>query len=121
MNRSTKAWKRLPLAERKAIAAHITAVANLPCVVTGHFPATVHHCHSGSLADAGINRGAGQRPSDWFTIPIIADLHTGNGGIDGSKGVRSWEAEHGTQMDHLKTVSGWLGYDVFERAKNAQG
>jgi len=115
MNRSTKAWKRLTADQKKAIRAHLTAVADLPCVVTGRFPATLHHCHGGSLADAGINRGAGQRPSDWLTIPIIADLHTGNNGIDYGKGVRSWEAEHGAQMDHLKTVSEWLGYDVFEK------
>lgn len=114
MNRSTKAWKRLPLSERKAINAHLEAVAELPCVVTGRFPATLHHCHSGSLAEAGFNRGGSQRPSDWLVIPLILELHVGNG-IDGGKGVLTWEAEHGTQMDHLKTVSEWLGYDVFER------
>lgn len=116
MNRSTKAWKRIPLNERKAIARHQALVRSMPCVVTGSSNVTLHHCHSGSLREAGITRGVGQRPSDWLVIPITLDLHIGNGGIDGSKGVISWEKEHGTQMDHLKKVFQQVGYNGFHIA-----
>lgn len=68
------------------------------------------------MSDAGITRGAGQRPSDWLVIPITLDLHIGNGGIDGSLGVKTWEATHGTQMDHLVRVFQQLGYNGFKVA-----
>ncbi|MDP2141312.1 MAG: hypothetical protein Q8L20_10920 [Gammaproteobacteria bacterium] len=116
MNRSTKAWKRLPLRERKAIAAHHDAVRQMPCVVTGMRDVTLHHCHSGSMSDAGINRGVGQRPSDWLVIPILLDLHVGPDGIDGNRGVISWEKAYGAQFEHLKTVSRAVGYNVFHAA-----
>jgi len=116
MNRSTKAWKRLPLHERKAIAAHHDAVRDLPCVVTGVRGVTLHHCHSGSMSESGINRGAGQRPSDWLVIPLLANLHIGPHGIDGNRGVISWEEANGTQMEHLKSISQALGYNVFHAA-----
>lgn len=117
MSRSNKAWKRISLDERKAILAHHDRVRELPCVVTGRHGVTLHHCHSGSLGDSGINRGMSQRPSDWLVIPIIADLHVGPKGIDGQIGVRSWERENGMQIDHLKTVCRELGYNVFHEAK----
>jgi len=116
MARSTKQWKRIPLRERKAIEQYHALVAEMPCIVTGMRPVTLHHCHSGSLADAGINRGKSQRPSDWLVIPIILDLHVGPQGIDGSKGVRSWEAEHGTQMSHLLALQEKVGIDLFTLA-----
>lgn len=115
MNRSTKAWKRIPLAERKAIDKHHELVRSLPCVVTGRSDVTLHHCHSGSLGDNGIKRGGSQRPSDWLVIPLVLELHVGNG-IDGSIGVRTWEQQNGTQMDHLKSVFQQLGYNGFKVA-----
>lgn len=116
MNRSNKAFKRLDLKERKAIEAHLERVGSLNCVVTGYSHPTLHHCHSGSMSANGINRGGSQRPSDWFVIPIVASLHVGNGGIDGSLGVLSWEKLYGTQFEHLKTISRVLGYNVFKKA-----
>jgi len=116
VSRSTKQWKRKPLRERKAIMAYHSMLAEMACVVTGKRPVTLHHCHGGSLADAGINRGMSQRPSDWLVIPIIMDLHVGPQGIDGGKGVRSWEAEHGTQMDHLLALQEKLNIQLFTLA-----
>lgn len=113
MSRSTKQWKRIPLQERKDIRAYHNMLAEMACVVTGKRPVTLHHCHGGSLADAGITRGMSQRPSDWLVIPIIMDLHVGPHGIDGGKGVRSWESEHGTQMDHLLALQEKLDIDLF--------
>ncbi|OFE11400.1 hypothetical protein PHACT_12650 [Pseudohongiella acticola] len=116
MARSTKQWKRIPKDEKKAIEKYHALVAEMACVVTGKRPVTLHHCHGGSLADIGITRGMSQRPSDWLVIPIIMDLHVGPQGIDGGKGVRSWEAEHGAQLDHLIDLQLKLGIDLFTLA-----
>lgn len=116
MNRRTKAQKRIDPQEFKALKQHHELVRSMRCVVTGRSDVTLHHCHSGSMSDSGITRGTGQRPSDWLVIPITLDLHIGNGGIDGSMGVRTWEREHGTQMDHLKSVFQQLGYNGFKVA-----
>ena len=112
---ASKAYKRLSLEERKAIDMHLSNVAKLPCVVTGRSDVTLHHCHSGSLGDNGIKRGTGQRPSDWLVIPIVLELHVGNG-IDGGIGVRTWEEQNGTQMQHLCEVFRQLGYNGFKIA-----
>lgn len=116
MNRNTREWKRKPLLERKTIEALHDAIAQMPCVVTGRTPSTVHHCHSGSLADIGINRGASQRPNDFLVIPLAFDFHVGNQGIDAGVGVRTWEQRYGTQVDHLKRVCKRLGVNLFELA-----
>lgn len=114
---STKAWRRLPLAERKAIKAHEALLRQLPCVVTGRTPVTLHHCHGGSMKEAGFHVGMGEKASDWLQIPIHADLHVGPMGIDGGFGVKAWEELNGRQIDHLGAVSKKLGYNVIERAK----
>ena len=116
MNRNTKARKRLTLLERKALDAHWEVLGDFPCIVTGNRGVTLHHCHGGSMKDAGIHRGMGQRPSDWLVIPIIDDLHTGARGIDSGMGVLTWEERFGTQMHHLRKISRLPGYNVFELA-----
>ena len=69
------------------------------------------------MSSNGINRGGGQKASDWLQIPLTAKLHIMSGqAIDGSIGVKTWEKAHGDQFEHLKTVSRWLGYNVFEKA-----
>jgi len=103
----------MTLLERKVIAAHLNALAQLPCVVTGQSPVTLHHCHGGSLKDAGIHRGKSQRPSDFLVIPIVEQLHTGALGIDGGLGVRTWEFRFGRQMDHLHKISRFMEINVF--------
>lgn len=116
MNRRTKASKRIDPQEFKLLKQHHEFVRSMPCVVTGRSDVTLHHCHSGSLSEAGITRGVGQRPSDWLVIPITLDLHIGNGGIDGSMGVKTWEKTHGTQMEHLVEVFQQLGINGFKKA-----
>lgn len=116
MQRNTKERKRLSKLERDVIDGHRTLVADMGCILTGKYPATLHHCHGGSLKDNGIHRGMGQRPSEFLIIPLIADLHTGRDGIDSGMGVRTWERKYGTQMDHLREVSRRVKYNVFELA-----
>ena len=115
----TKAWKRLPLEERKAIVAHEARVRELGCIVTGsRWRVTMHHCHGGSMKDLGIHVGTGQKASNWLQIPLTQKLHVLDGmGIDaGGITLVEWEKTYGTQVELLKEVSRRLGYNVFEKA-----
>jgi hypothetical protein len=78
---------------------------------------TVHHCHSGSIAEHGITRGFGQKASDWLVIALPQELHVMSPtAIDGSIGVVTWEQQFGTQFDALCWLSRKLGYNVFKKA-----
>jgi len=61
--------------------------------------------------------GWGCKASDWLVIPLDAELHVGNHGIDYGVGVRTWEAKWGRQTDFLRQVIEHVGYDVFELAE----
>jgi len=113
---NTKAWKRLPLEERKAILAHEEKLRRLPCMATGvTHGITLHHCHGGSMKDIGVHSAAGMRSSDWLQIPLSAHAHTGQHGVD-VIGVETWERSYGPQVMLLKKLCKILGYNVFERA-----
>lgn len=91
----------------------------MPCVVTCRSPVTLHHCHGGSLTEEypHLARGKSQKTSDWLVIPIHADLHYGNHGIDSGVGVLTWEMKWGRQTDYLRRVIEETGVDVFMRAE----
>jgi hypothetical protein len=100
---------------------HWGELVKLGCIVTGsHEGVTLHHCHSGSMAEIGFNRGSRRGEEDrnhWLVIPLHRDLHCwGPEAIDGSKGVQSWEAEYGRQVDLLDEVCRRLNVDVWARA-----
>jgi len=96
---------------------HWDRVAALGCIITGR-PATIAHCHGGSMKDCGLHVGVAQKQSDWLVIPLSKELHQGQYGLDTwGDGVRAWESYWGkTQIELLQEVSARLGYDVFERA-----
>jgi len=48
---------------------HMARVAELPCVVCGTSPVQVHHIRMANLT------GAGQRCSDWLTMPLCNPDH----------------------------------------------
>jgi len=94
---------------------HHDNVRALRCVVSGTPYVTLHHCHGGSLADAGINTGMSQRGcSEALVIPLAPQYHVQDEGIDYGVGVQTWELWYGTQMEHLQDVSEQLGYDLIE-------
>ena len=102
----------------KTVSGHHKNVRSLRCVVTQNPTVTIHHCHSGSMADFGYVRGTSQRGvGEALVLPLKADFHcfdyAGNA-IDGSIGIRTWEEWYGTQMQHLHDVSALLGYNVFK-------
>jgi hypothetical protein len=66
------------------------------------------------MKDAGYHSGGAQRGcGEALVIPLKADFHVGDEGIDYGVGVLSWEKWYGTQMDFLKEVSDQLDYDIF--------
>lgn len=107
--------KRQPTAEVKR---HWSRVADIGCIVSrSRDRVTIHHCHGGSMRDAGVSRVFGRKNSDWLVIPLTADLHVGNNGIDQmGHTVRSWEEKYGRQDDHLDEVCRRLGVNVWKKA-----
>lgn len=96
---------------------HWNNVGNLKCVMSGRPNPTLHHCHGGSMVVRGVQRGGSQKTSDFLVIPLDAEYHTGNNGIDTAMSVNAWEDLFGDQADMLDEVSELLGYDVWELAE----
>ena len=66
------------------------------------------------MVEAGYESGGAQRGSgEALVIPLKADFHVGDEGIDYGVGVLTWEKWYGTQMDFLREVGELLGYDLF--------
>lgn len=90
------------------------------CVVTGRFDdTTIHHCHSGSMAEVGINRGGAQKVNDFLVLPLHRSVHcSGPGAIDGAVngGVLTWEATNGRQVDFINKLIDRTGIDVWAKA-----
>jgi len=97
---------------------HNRNLRQLVCVVSETPFITLHHCHGGSMLEHAANPGTSQRQNDALQIPLAALYHVGALGIDTGmgkfKGVAEWEAEFGTQIEHLEQTSWQLGYDVWE-------
>lgn len=103
----------------KTVKEHHNNVRALRCVITNNPAVTLHHCHGGSMTEAGYSSGMAQRGggSEALVIPIVASYHVGEDGIDYGVGVVTWERWYGTQMEHLKDIGEQLGYDLFRLAK----
>jgi len=94
---------------------HQANVRALRCVVTAYPYPTIHHCHDGSMVEAGYHTGMAQRGcGEALILPLKADYHIGDEGIDFGVGVVTWELWYGTQMEHLREVNEQLDYDIFE-------
>ena len=61
----------------KAEKSHMDRVASLSCVCCGAHGVHVHHLREG--------QGMSQRASNWLTIPLCPECHTGPNGIHGNK------------------------------------
>ena len=73
------------------------------------------------MKDIFPNPGMAQKACPYLQIPLHANYHIGQFGIDSGMGVTGWVAEwertFGRQIDHLTEVSGQLGYDVIRSAR----
>lgn len=63
----------------KAERRHMDRVASLPCMVCGADGVHVHHVREG--------QGMAQRASNFLTIAVCPDCHTGPRGIHGDKSI----------------------------------
>ena len=78
---------------------HMQRVAELPCVVCGTHPVQVHHIRMANLT------GAGQKASDWLTIPLCQPDHNML-----HSDMPMWEMRNGRQIDHVtKTLERLYG------------
>jgi hypothetical protein len=69
------------------------------------------------MKEAGWHVGTGQKQNPFLQIPLKAEYHVGDLGIDYGYGVKRWEKDFGTQMEHLEWVNGQLDYDIFRLAE----
>jgi len=99
----------------RTIKEHQANVRELRCVVTNSPYPTIHHCHGGSMVNAGYNSGVALRGvGEALILPLKADFHIGDEGIDFVIGVTTWECWYGDQMEHLADVNALLPYDIWE-------
>ena len=67
------------------------------------------------MVEAGYNSGGAQRGcGEALVIPLKAQFHVGEDGIDYGVGVLTWERWYGTQIDFIREVGELLGYDLFQ-------
>ena len=70
---------------------HMGRVAQLPCLGCGASGVHVHHIREG--------QGGSQRASDFLTVPLCSDCHTGGFSIHGSP--RAFTNIYGSELDML--------------------
>lgn len=84
----------------KAERAWLDRVASLGCCVC-RCEAEIHHLLTG--------KGMGQRASHFDVIPLCATHHRNGGhGVAIHSGVKTWEANFGTELEHLERVRAML-------------
>lgn len=64
---------------RHADKRHMGRVAELPCACCGVHGVQVHHIREG--------QGMAQRASNWLTVPLCPECHTGARGVHGDKSI----------------------------------
>ena len=70
---------------------HMARVAELPCLACGVSGVQVHHIREG--------QGGSQRASDFLTVPLCQECHTGGFSIHGSP--RAFTNINGSELDML--------------------
>lgn len=67
------------------------------------------------MKDEGYHSGTSQRGcGEALVLPLKAQFHVGDDGIDYGVGVRTWERHFGTQMELLQEINDGLDYDIFQ-------
>ncbi len=93
-----------------SVTAHEKQLRMLPCAVSRMTPVTLHHCHGGSMNLAGWRVGGGQKQNPFLQIPLHAQYHVGNFGIDSALGAKAWEELFGSQVSMLDWVDSQMAY-----------
>lgn len=63
---------------RRQAPAHLSFVRGLSCVITGGRPVDAAHIRYSEARYSKINPGVGQKPSDFWVVPVRSDLHVGD-------------------------------------------
>ncbi len=84
-------------APTKAEKAHMARVAEMPCIVCGDEPVSVHHALTGS----------GGRRNHMLVLPLCYRHHQGKDGIH-TVGRPIWQLAYGTETELLAKVQGRL-------------
>jgi hypothetical protein len=81
----------------KAEKAHLTRLAEYGCVICRR-PAEIHHPLKG--------KGMGMKAGHFEAIPLCHTHHrTGGHGVAIHAGIKTWEANHGTEAELLERVT----------------
>lgn len=75
----------------KAEREHMGRVASLSCACCGQYGVQVHHIRDG--------QGMSQRASNFLTVPLCQECHTGQFGVHGDKS--RMRARKATELDWL--------------------
>lgn len=99
----------------KAEQAHLDAVSALGCIVCGKdgmftIEAEIHHLKHDPTT--GQHLGMSQRASNFHVIPLCPRCHrTGGLGVAYHAGPRSFEAQHGTEIELWHKTQSLLGLE----------
>lgn len=76
-------------------------IAQLPCVVCGAEPVEVAHVRMAAPEFGKRQTGKGERPSDWWSLPLCPRCHRTGPDAQHKSGEREWWVARG--IDPIKT------------------
>jgi len=68
----TSSSKKRPREHRED---HLVFIRSLPCLITGKRPVDAAHIRYGDLRYGKPHAGAGEKPSDQYTVPLHHEVH----------------------------------------------
>lgn len=98
------------------VSIHERNLRSLRCVLSSDTRVTLHHCHGGSMKDAGWHVGVSQKQNPFLQLPLALRYHVGDEGIDSGMGVETWEERYATQVVLLHELNGRMPYSIFTQA-----
>jgi hypothetical protein len=104
------------VSKKISVTQHEKNLRTLRCCVSRSPTPQLHHTHGGSMKEHGWHVGMGQKQNPFLQIPLKANYHVGDMGVD-RIGVETWEEYFGTQWSHLEWVNEQLPYDLFREAE----
>jgi len=82
--------QRQPVKRDKARKEYMAWIAQLPCVVDGREPVEVAHIRMGDVELGKRPTGTGEKPDDYWTVPLCAGCHRLDNDAQHRRGEREW-------------------------------